>query len=320
MEDVYCLCLDRSCGSHLWWNPDGKDDTKSYKLGRSRTILLDLVFSDIHADIKALETIIGLASSGEFTRRYGSFSRIINLGDVLERGNSPKQVLSVLRSLENNYPMFSVLGNHDEAFLTNRMLSGSSLESMDAHTKLNNDDISFFKQNKDGTFGSQQYVDKRNGLFCVHGGPLDPDKITPKNARDESWLYQRTWQRLSLEDFEYFSYYGYHYKSSSAFDEVGLHLNNYIILCGHQHEEEVMVQREKIHHIYPKLNTTKEEIYGQTVQKKEIEIEPSHNYLIRLGLGGPEGYYGKGDSQLHFGIIQYSPKKVILFSVPGYLN
>jgi hypothetical protein len=34
-----------------------------------------------------------------------------------------------------------------------------------------------------------------------------------------------------------------------------------------------------------------------------------------LGLGGPEGYYGNGFGQIHFGIIQYNPKKVILFTV-----
>src|SRR5207245_1111302 len=133
---------------------------------------MDLVFSDIHADIDALQTILQVATSNDFTKRYGKFSRILNLGDVLERGTHPKQVL-----------------------------------------------------------------DKKNGLFCVHGGPLDPQKITPKNTYDESWLYQRSWQRLSEEDFEYFSYYGYHYKASSAFTETKNHLSSSVILCGHQHTE-----------------------------------------------------------------------------------
>jgi len=36
--------------------------------------------------------------------------------------------------------------------------------------------------------------------------------------------------------------------------------------------------------------------------------------LIRIGLGGPEGYYETGTTP-HFGIVQYNPKKVILFGI-----
>ena len=48
---------------------------------------MDLVFSDIHADVDALDTILEIAASDDFTKKYGSFDRIINLGDLLERGN-----------------------------------------------------------------------------------------------------------------------------------------------------------------------------------------------------------------------------------------
>ncbi len=276
---------------------------------------MDLVFSDIHADINALETILGITSSAEFTKKYGAFSRIINLGDVLERGTCPKQVLSKLKSLEKNYPLVSVMGNHDEAFLTNTMISGSSIESIDAHAKLSDEDISFFKQNNDGTFGVREHIDKNHGLFCVHGGPLDPNKIMPKNVTDEAWLYQRSWQRLTDEDFEYFSYYGYHYKASSAFDEAKRHLKNHIILCGHQHAEETIMEDGQIHHIYPTLRPTKEKISGYLFENREIAINPSNNYLIRVGIGGPEGYHGIGTPDPHFAIVQYDPKKVILFTV-----
>ncbi|MGI0072663.1 MAG: metallophosphoesterase family protein [Nitrosotalea sp.] len=276
---------------------------------------MDLVFSDIHADITALETILGVASSPEFTKKYGTFSRIINLGDVLERGTNPKQVLERLKSLEANYPLYSVMGNHDEGFLSNTMIGGSSLESMDAHAKLNQEDISFFKQNKDGTFGTREYIDKKHGLFCVHGGPLDPKKIMPKNVTDEEWLYQRSWQRLTEEDFEFFSHYGYHYTPKSAFDEAKNHVQNHIILCGHQHMEETIMQDGTISRIYPELKPKKEKISGHILQNREIEINPTNNYLVRLGMGGPEGYYGTGEPFPHFAIIQYDPKKVILFTV-----
>jgi hypothetical protein len=46
---------------------------------------LDLVFSDIHADIDALDTILKIATSNEFNKKYGNFERIINLGDGARR-------------------------------------------------------------------------------------------------------------------------------------------------------------------------------------------------------------------------------------------
>lgn len=277
---------------------------------------MDLVFSDIHADIDALDTILGIATSDDFTKKYGSFDRIINLGDLLERGSAPKQVLSRIESLQKNYPIISVIGNHDEAFLYKRPVSGSSIESWTAHQALKEDDLTFFEQNSDKTFGQQQFIDSKNKLFCVHGGPLDPKKITPKNAYDEeTWLYQRTWQRLSEEDFEFFSYSGYHYKASSAFDEAKNCLGNFVILCGHQHEEAILVQNEQIHDVFSKLVTTKDKVSDFVLEKKEIEIDKSSNYLIRLGLGGPSGYYGVGVAKPHFGIVQYNPKKVTLFTV-----
>lgn len=276
---------------------------------------MDLIFSDIHADITALDRMLAVASSQEFTKKYGKFSRIINLGDVLERGTSPRKVLSRLKSLEENYPINSVMGNHDEGFLSKASISGSSIESLNAHAKLNEDDLSFFKQNKDGTFGAREYIDKKNGLFCVHGGPLDPKKIMPKDLRDDGWLYQRSWQRLTEEEFEYFTYYGYHYTPRSAFTEVSNHIKNHIIFCGHQHIEEAIMQDKEIHRIYPRLKTRKEKIPGFILQSKEIEIEPSKNYLVRLGMGGPEGYYGIGEPFPHFAIVDYDPRKVILFTV-----
>lgn len=276
---------------------------------------MDLVFSDIHADIDALDTILKIATSDEFAKKYGKFDRIINLGDVLERGSHPKEVLDRLNSLAKTHPIVSVIGNHDEAFLYKRPVSGSSLESWAAHARLTSDVLSFFPQNNDGTYGEQLYVDTKNSLFCVHGGPLDPLKITPKDANDEAWLYHRSWQRLSEEDFEYFSYYGYHYKASSAFNEVKNQLNNFVILCGHQHTATALAQDNEIKEIFSSLKTVKEKTAEFVLGKKEIEITHSSNYLIRLGLSGPSGYYGVGIAKPHFGIIQYNPKKVTLFTV-----
>ena len=281
---------------------------------------MDLVISDIHADIDAFDKIMELVNSQDFKEKFGNYSRIINLGDILERGTHPKQVLNKFEQLEKNYPIISVIGNHDEAFLYGRKVSGSSLESIIAHSTLTEDDLTFFSHNSDGTFGKQQHLDKKNQLICVHGGPLDPAKITPKNAGDEAWLYQKSWQRLSEEDFEFFSYAGYHYKASSAFAEGKENFKNFVILCGHQHIEAAL--KEDNYGIKEILSSTKsqtEKIANFVLQKKEIDIENNCNYLIRLGLGGPEGYYGIGNANPQFGIIQYNPKKIILFNINSTL-
>ena len=158
---------------------------------------MDLIISDIHADYTALENILGVVESPDFKKNYGEFSRIINLGDILERGTHPKEVLNKLDSLSKNYTLESVMGNHDEAFLYGRTVSGNPLESIGTHDLLTDDDLSFFKKNKDETFGRQEFLDKKNKILCVHGGPLDPKNITPKDAEVDSWLYQKTWQRVS---------------------------------------------------------------------------------------------------------------------------
>ena len=275
---------------------------------------MDLVFSDIHADISALESILNITKSPEFTKKYGKFSRIINLGDLLERGTNPKQVLRKLTELSKSYPIKSVMGNHDEAFLYKRNVSGSSIESLSAHYSLSKKDLEFFKENKDKTFGAQEFLDKKNGLVCVHGGPIDPKKIAPKDSQD-AWLYQKTWQRLS-EDEEFFSYYGYHYLASSAFAETKSKVDNPIILCGHQHMEAAIKHNKKgTSEILSKTKIQKKKMSDFLVETKEIPIRDNSSYLIRVGLGGPQGYYGTGEARPHFAIIQDNPKKVILFAI-----
>ena len=276
---------------------------------------MDLVISDIHADISGLNTIIDLVTSTDFKKKYGEISRILNLGDVLERGTNPKQVLEKIMELSKNYHVISVIGNHDEAFLYGRQVSGSSLESTSAHNSLTEEDLSFFKKNQDNTFGDQEFLDKRAGLLCVHGGPLDPKKITPKDAGLQAWLYQKSWQRLSDEGYEFFSYYGYQYIASSAFTEARTRVEDPLILCGHQHIEAAVQLKRGIQEIHSKVKLQTEKIGNLTLEKREILIEPNSSYLVRVGLGGPEGYYGTGSATPHFGIVQYNPKKVILFGI-----
>ena len=43
---------------------------------------MDLVFSDIHADIDGLESILNMATSDDYVKKYGSFSRKIGRAHV----------------------------------------------------------------------------------------------------------------------------------------------------------------------------------------------------------------------------------------------
>ena len=276
---------------------------------------MDLVISDIHADYSALKAILDLASSKKFKDSYGEFSRIINLGDVLERGTKPKQVLKKLDELSKTYELLSVMGNHDEAFLYGRQVSGSSIESSFAHQSIPEKDLEFFKKNNDDTYGTQEILDKKNGLVCVHGGPLDPKKITPKDAGHDAWFYQKSWQRLT-EYEEFFSPYGYHFTASSAFEEANSKIKNPIILCGHQHIEAAFTQiNDKIEDLLADSTLQNQKLANYRIQKIEIPIKANQSYLIRVGLGGPEGYYGTGGANPHLGIIQDNPKKAILFEI-----
>lgn len=274
---------------------------------------MDLVFSDIHADIDGLQAILDIALSSDFEDKYGKVSRIINLGDLLERGTGPKQVLQKMSELAKSYPVISVMGNHDEGFLYKREISGSSDASMLAHRSLSQQDLEFFRQNGDGTYGDQYVVEKRDRLFCVHGGPIDPDRI-PKNGGD-SWLYQRTWQRLSDQDSEFYSYFGYHYKPSSAFDEGRNHFDNFVMLCGHQHVEAAIRQEgDRITNIWS-FDHQLERISSGVLKKREFPIESNANYFFRLGLGGPQGHHTGGFARPHFAIIQDEPRRLVMFTI-----
>lgn len=278
---------------------------------------MDLVFSDIHADIDGLQAILDVAFSPGFEEKYGRVSRIVNLGDLLERGTAPKQVLQKMAELAGSYPVISVMGNHDEGFLYGRQISGSSQSSLQAHNLLSSQDLEFFKENGDGTFGSQYAIDAKDRLFCVHGGPLDPDTIT-KNGEDP-WLYQRTWQRLS-EESEFYSHYGYHYKPSSAFEEGRKHFEGFIILCGHQHTEAVIRQDGDLITNMWTFEHELEKISSGALKKYEFPIERNSNYIIRVGLGGPQGHHTGKFSNPHFAIIQEDPRRAVLFEIEKSLN
>jgi len=282
---------------------------------------IDLIFSDIHADIEALNTILDISTSSEFQKKFGEISRVINLGDILGRGIHPVQVINKLKSIQNRYNFVSVIGNHDEAFLYKKTISIYPKDSIEAHSSLTKNDLKIFQKNSDGTFGLQEFFDKKNNIVFVHGGPLNPAEIIPHDVGDDAWKYNKSWQRITQKNYEFFTPAGYHYNVSSAFREVKKKLSDFQIICGHQHIEAVyMEDNEGIHDILSTIPNEPERISKFLLEKREIKIETSCNYLIRLGIGGPQGDHPEEHSHPHFAIIQNNPKKVFLFTVIGQEN
>ena len=127
---------------------------------------MDLVFSDIHADAKALDLILKVATDSEFIKQYGKFTRVINLGDILGRGLQPKEVISKLTNLKNNFPFVSLLGNHDEAFLYKKIITNNPEDSIRAHSLLDENDLQIFQKRQNGKFFPYEFIDtgKKNHL------------------------------------------------------------------------------------------------------------------------------------------------------------
>ena len=64
-----------------------------------------LILSDIHANIDALETVLGAAPAG-------SWDRVVVLGDLVGYGGDPNAVIERVRGLD---PLATIRGNHDKA-------------------------------------------------------------------------------------------------------------------------------------------------------------------------------------------------------------
>lgn len=259
-----------------------------------------LFFSDIHADIDALNTILGMAEAKEFTERFGNVGRYVNLGDVMERGYHPKECVERLAQVKC---LESVIGNHDEAFLGALEVSGNNAKSDAAHERYR----------KEGSFQGffrgmgKYYVDRKAGIYAVHGGPVDPCLITPDDPSPvEAWLYTQTWQRISGTNRPYFDSSGYHYTPAAAFDSLcNTFDGGFIIVCGHEHAEAAYMQKDGyVRDIYEGLEKRQLSIEGRQVTERVIPVDKNNSYLIRLGIAGPEAYSQYyGWNRCHFGVL-----------------
>lgn len=175
-----------------------------------------VIFSDVHADAGALASFRACIRQPVFEKHFGTIDSIINLGDILHRGDRPLEVLEGIHALGREYRLISVMGNHDHAFLNGLSVSGSDAVSMYRHEQLRNSPLlSIFHDMP------LEWID--DSILFVHGGPMELGAST---------LRLKSWQRLGREAGD--SYAGYHYTPEMAFSVLrsrGLHH----LCCGHQH-------------------------------------------------------------------------------------
>jgi hypothetical protein len=273
-----------------------------------------LVVTDVHADVDALQAIFDVVRSGDFCQlTCGRMPDVINLGDVLQRGYKPTETVDLLSNLDGG-KITSVLGNHDDAFLFDRPVSGSDAHSEQAHKifKYTYDYWSFFRDVQ------TRYLDRDLNLLAVHGGPMDTEKMffdpnLPDSNRikliseDDRLLYDNTWQRISTMGRNQFEFSGFHYRPELAFDNkfsLARDLKpGYLILCGHEHFE--AAYREKDGVVQNILNAAEPVFYdidGRRVEVKSYDLTGA-NHMFRIGISGPAGYHQNNWHMVHFGLL-----------------
>jgi hypothetical protein len=196
----------------------------------------------------------------------------------------------------------SIMGNHDEAFAWSVTVSGSDDRSVTAHE---------YCRRRGGWQGFFQnmpafHIDREEHLYAAHGGPLNPAPLCAGLLdRTSIWLNSQTWQRISRAERSYFDMSGYHYMPSQAFDAIRKVLGQgFAIVCGHEHAEAAFAEKDgKIEDILYGLEKVTFTAGGRRVEEKKIVLQDDANYLIRLGIAGPAGYYERyGWDRCYFGV------------------
>lgn len=275
-----------------------------------------MFFSDIHADVDALNKLLSLTAHPAFTGRFGDVGRYVSLGDAMERGYRPRECVDRLKSVKG---LISVLGNHDEAFLGNITVSGRDARSTQAHDLYRRE--GGYQEYFRGM--GKYYVDRKDRLFAVHGGPVDPCLVTPEFASPtEAWLHTQTWQRISETNRPYLDNSGYHYTPAAAFDSLCTTFDGgFLIVCGHEHREAAYMQKDGyVRDIYEGLERKEIQAGVVRVAEKVVPIEADSSYLIRVGIAGPEAYLERyGWDRIHLGVL-WGDQKDRAFSLLSFVR
>jgi len=178
--------------------------------------MVAIIFSDVHADAGALAALQGCISEPHFEERFGKTEFLINLGDLLHRGDHPRETLEAIADLSRKYRLISLMGNHDHAFLTGLSVSGSDAVSLYRHEQLRGSPLL-------SIFDAMPVEWVINDMLFVHGGPMDLGTST---------LRLKFWQRMGREPGD--SYAGYYYTPEMAFSVLKERKLRFLC-CGHQH-------------------------------------------------------------------------------------
>ncbi len=176
-----------------------------------------VIFSDVHADSVAIRALASCIQTPLFRQAFGKVDILINLGDLVHRGDRPQETLEMIHTLSREYRLVSVLGNHDHAFLNRLLVSGSDPASTYRHEQMRGSPLL-------SLFDTMPMEWSDRGMLFVHGGPLDLGKQT---------LRLKCWQRLSHESGDSFA--GFHYTAPMAFEALSVRGLTHMC-CGHQHQ------------------------------------------------------------------------------------
>ena len=176
-----------------------------------------VIFSDVHADSVAIRALASCIRTPLFRQAFGQVDILVNLGDLVHRGDRPQETLEMIHSLSKEYRLVSVLGNHDHAFLNRLLVSGSDPASTYRHEQMRGSPLL-------SLFDTMPMEWSDSGMLFVHGGPLDLGNQT---------LRLKCWQRLSHESGDSFA--GFHYTAPMAFEALATRGLTHMC-CGHQHQ------------------------------------------------------------------------------------
>lgn len=130
------------------------------------------IISDIHSNLEALETSIGII-------REQKISEVVCLGDIIGYGANPNECIALVRGLTPHI----LLGNHDEAAVllekTEHFNPYARVAAEWTHDELTNEHREFVE--------SLPYTLDLHGLTFVHSSPREPEEwhyiLSPADAQ-----------------------------------------------------------------------------------------------------------------------------------------
>ena len=144
------------------------------------------IFSDTHANIEALEAVLGAYQSE-------SIDKYVCIGDTVGYGASPNQCCDSIRELVE----FAILGNHDAA-VAGRMDYSYYYEAarvaLDTHAEqLTVENMNWLK--------SLPYQKKLDDLMFCHGAPINIEEFEYIFSREQAARCLDIWDELATVTF-----------------------------------------------------------------------------------------------------------------------